>query len=93
MSRIERLKEYVRPGSGWNGASRDQRNLDRWSQRASRNSDGDQHRAKSGGRIDLASTGRADLVDTGAPPRHDARVDNVMVAGDNYSSAYLNDDD
>jgi hypothetical protein len=39
-NRIERLKQYANPRSreNWNGASRDQKNIDRWSQRARDNS-------------------------------------------------------
>jgi hypothetical protein len=39
-NRIERLKEYANPtrSANWNGSSRNQADLDRWSKRASANS-------------------------------------------------------
>jgi hypothetical protein len=40
MSRQDRLKEYAKPlrSENWQGAGRDQENIDRWSARASDNS-------------------------------------------------------
>jgi hypothetical protein len=39
VSRQDRLKkEYSKPLSGWQGAGRDQANIDRWSDRATENS-------------------------------------------------------
>jgi hypothetical protein len=39
MSRQDRLdKEYSKPLSGWQGNARDQKNIDRWSERATANS-------------------------------------------------------
>lgn len=38
MSRMDRIREYVKSTAGPSGASRDQENLDYWSRRASRNS-------------------------------------------------------
>lgn len=71
------------------GQGRDKSVLRYWSDRASRNSDSYAHRARAGGRIDLASTGPVDLHSTSAPPRHDAAVDENMIADDNYSSDLL----
>lgn len=40
MSRQDRLKEYAKPlrAANWQGAGRDQANIDRWSARAAENS-------------------------------------------------------
>lgn len=40
MSRQDRLKEYSKPlrAGNWQGAGRDQANIDRWSERATENS-------------------------------------------------------
>jgi hypothetical protein len=95
MSRIERLKQYAnptRPGN-WQGAGRDQANIDRWVERASANSDGDRHRAKDGP-IDLPATGRrVETRDTGMAPKVSRKVDAAMKAakGDvnHVGSGYL----
>jgi hypothetical protein len=41
MSRLSRLKEYAKPlrAANWQGAGRDQENIDRWADRASANSE------------------------------------------------------
>jgi hypothetical protein len=58
MSSLERLREYANPRrkENWDGQSSDKANIDRWSRRATENSDGHRHRAKSG-EIELPSTG------------------------------------
>jgi hypothetical protein len=79
MSSMERLRELQNPRSkkNWNGASRDQANINRWSGRASENSDGRKHRAKSG-EIELPNT-NVELHSTAAPPRRDRKVDAHMA--------------
>jgi hypothetical protein len=57
-TRLERLKEYANPRSreNWQGAGRDQANINRWVQRAHEHSDSWKHRAKSG-KVDLRDLG------------------------------------
>ena len=84
-NRIDRLKEYARPGSpkNWCGESSDPSYLARWSERAHEESDGHKHRA-SDGPMDLPSTGRKmQMRDTAMRPlvrdadrvERDARAD------------------
>jgi len=49
-TRLERLKEYANPRSkqNWQGEAYSKANIERWSARASENSDTYRHRAKSG---------------------------------------------
>lgn len=87
-------KLYPTPIDNQPGAGRDQQNLDFWSRRASRNSDGDQHRAKgSDGRLTLPDTGKAHLHDTAEKPAPDLSVEAAMISGTNYSDRFLDDDD
>jgi len=81
MSRIKRLEEYakpLRPGN-WQGASRDEKNIARWSERASKESK-IAPRAKDGP-IDLPPTGRRiETRETAMAPKVSRRVDSVMKA-------------
>ena len=82
MSRLDRLRDYANPVSreNWRGASRDMANIDRWSERASEESDSYRHRAK-GGQVQLPDTGgKVAVHDSAAPPRHDPDVDARMKA-------------
>jgi hypothetical protein len=91
MSRQDRLKEYAKPGrsENWNGASRDQGYIDRWSERATSNSitksNVGSFRA-SDGPMQLADTAgaRAAPVKTGDPIKK-ARADLNHVGSDFYS--------
>jgi hypothetical protein len=84
MSRIDRLREYARPASpkNWCGASRDEKYIDRWSERAHQESDGYKHRA-SDGPMELPDTGKMKLRETSMRPlvrdadrvERDARAD------------------
>ena len=78
MSRIDRLKEYSKPQSGWQGCGRDQANIDRWADRASANSDGDEHRA-SDGPMKLPST-KINVRDTAMAPRVSRNVERTIKA-------------
>ena len=82
MSRLERLKEYAKPTrrENWQGAGRDEANISRWSERATENSDGADHRATGTERAEAHSTGkRVDLRSTKSAPRADAATDARMV--------------
>jgi hypothetical protein len=90
MSRIERLREYAKPTrrEDWRGASRDQSNIDRWSTRASENSDGADHRATGTERAEAHSTGkRVDLRSTKAEPRTSAEIDARMAGKNDRNSS------
>jgi hypothetical protein len=52
---LDRLKQYSNPESpkNWHGCSREQGYLDRWSERATANSDGNKHRASGDVHISL----------------------------------------
>ena len=79
MSRLDRLKEYAKPTreANWQGAGRDQANIDRWSQRATEESK-IAPRA-SGGEMKLPSTGRkVETRDTAMSPRTSRKVDAAM---------------
>ncbi len=90
MSRIERLKDYANPVSraNWRGAGRDKANIERWQERATENSDGHKHRAKSGA-MTLPDTGEVRLHDTSerhipADPRARAKSDPNFVGSSKY---------
>jgi hypothetical protein len=79
MSRIDRLKEYAKPTreANWNGAGRDQANIDRWSERATDNSKlaprATNHEIK------LPDTdAKQQLNDTKSSPRTHAEIDERM---------------
>jgi hypothetical protein len=79
-NRTERLREYARPlrKENWQGAGRDQGNIDRWIARASENSDGADHRASSG-EVQLPSTGkRQESRPTKMGPRVPRKINSVM---------------
>src|SRR6266851_726302 len=59
MSRQDRLKEYAKPlrAANWQGAGRDQANIDRWADRASENSKLAPRASK--GEMQLHDTGKA----------------------------------
>ena len=93
--RIERLKEYANPtrSGNWQGAGRDQANIDRWSRRAEISSDGDQHRA-SAGPMKLPPTGRRiETRDTAMRPKVSRSVDAMMKAAkadvNHFGSSYM----
>jgi hypothetical protein len=80
----ERLRTYSKPldKSHWQGASRGMEDIDRWSQRASENSDGWKHRAMSG-EIELPPTGRQiETRDTAMAPRVPRNANRAMVNAD-----------
>jgi hypothetical protein len=93
MSRIDRLKEYARPNrrANWNGAASDQKNIDRWSDRAADNSK-IAPRA-SDGEMKLPATGKqVELRDTSSAPRYSRNADARMVAKDDVNhvgSSYM----
>jgi hypothetical protein len=59
----KRIKEYANPShSEWRGQSTAE-NIDRWSKRAEKESDGARHRAK-GGDVELPSTGEMHVHST-----------------------------
>jgi hypothetical protein len=64
MSRQSRIESYGRPASKewWDGRS-NKPAIDRWSERAAKNSDGAKHRASSGD-VKLPSTGGMDVHST-----------------------------
>jgi hypothetical protein len=83
MSRLERLREYARPSrpENWQGAGRDQANIDRWSERASENSQVAPRAAK--GEVRVPDTGkRTELRDTAMSPRTSRKVDAAMRGAD-----------
>jgi hypothetical protein len=91
-NRIERLKQNANPTrrQNWRGASRDKENIDRWSARASQNSE-IAPRAK--GRADIGGTltaysdppeehptgRRMEMRPTDMPPKVSRAVDKAMV--------------
>ena len=81
MSRIDRLKEYAKPlrAQNWQGASRDQSNIDRWSGRAEANS---QLAPRATDKpMSLPSTGkRVSLRDTNMQPKVNRKADAAMKA-------------
>jgi hypothetical protein len=71
-NREERIRMYRNPSDPkwWDGRSCYQENIDRWSARAHKESDGAAHRAKSGN-VNLPPLGSRDGIvnhDTAAPP-------------------------
>jgi hypothetical protein len=94
MSSIDRLKEYAKPlrRANWQGAGRDQANIDRWSDRATEQSK-IAPRA-SGGEVKLPDTGKQmDIRSTTTAPRAARKADARMVAKDDEnfvgSSAFM----
>jgi hypothetical protein len=88
MSRLERLKEYAKPTrkENWQGAGRDQANIDRWSERATENSDGADHRATGTERAEAHSTGKKPVDrPTSIAPRASRDVDARMVDKDDLN--------
>ena len=82
MSRIDRLKEYAAPTrkGNWEGQARDQSAIDRWSDRASENS---QLAPRSTGmeQAEAHSTGKSmDMRDTAMKPREARNADARMTA-------------
>jgi hypothetical protein len=80
MTRISRLKEYAKPLSpqNWQGCSRDQNYIDRWSDRAEANS---QLAPRASDKMRLQKTGkRVELRDSSAAPKVSRKIDNVMKA-------------
>jgi hypothetical protein len=87
MTRTDRLKEYAKPlrAANWQGAGRDQENIDRWSQRAADESK-IAPRAP-GGEMKLPNTGRQmDVRSTTTAPREARNVDKRMVAKDDMNN-------
>jgi hypothetical protein len=90
MSRLERLKEYANPRHGPQGAGRDQKNLDYWSDRAEANSE-IAPRASDGPmrlpstKVNTRDTAMGPKVSRGVDARMKAKAD-INVAG---GSAYL----
>jgi hypothetical protein len=86
MSRSSRLKEYAKPNrrENWNGAARDQANIDRWSDRATDNSK-IAPRA-SDGEMKLPST-KMNLRDTAMVPKVSRGTDPRMVAKSDKNSS------
>jgi hypothetical protein len=81
MSREERLKQYADPShSKWRGQST-QENINRWSARATAETDGHKHRAKSGD-ASLPPIGAREppgLHSTHKDPRAEAKADRNHV--------------
>jgi hypothetical protein len=85
---MHRLEQYAKPGNpaNWQGPGRDQKNIDRWSERAARNSEiapraSGPRLANTDTRSHLANppklppTGETNLHSTDAAPRRKASVD------------------
>ena len=96
MTRIDRLKEYAKPtcAANWQGCSRDQGYIDRWSDRATAESK-IAPRA-SGGEVKLPDTGKAmNSRDTAMSPRTPRKVDAAMRGKDDLnmvgSSPFMRD--
>jgi hypothetical protein len=99
MSRQERIKQYSQPASKvwWDGRSNKEA-IDRFAERAHRESDSARHRALSG-EIRLPPTDNMNLHDTAARPRGDgndarakAKADlNHDVAGDTAYDSSLSE--
>jgi hypothetical protein len=85
-NRIERLRQYSKPtrAGNWQGAGRSQENIDRWSERASDNSQ-IAPRASSG-EVKVPDTGkRTELRDTAMSPRTSRKVDAAMRGEDDLN--------
>jgi hypothetical protein len=83
MSSLDRLKQYEKPlrAGNWQGSSRDESNISRWSNRATAESK-IAPRAR-GGEMKLPSTGKqTELRDTSMSPRAARNADARMVAKD-----------
>lgn len=94
MSRQERLKEYAQPTrrENWQGASRDQGNIDRWSERATENSDGADHRATGTQRAEAHSTGKRPVDrPTSMAPKQARNVDRNMVDAAKADTNFVGD--
>jgi hypothetical protein len=94
MSRLDRLREYSKPtrSANWNGASRDQADIDRWSERATENSKLAPRASK--GEMKLPDTGKSmEMRSTKSAPRTNAEIDKRMAGKDDLNhvgdSAYL----
>jgi len=88
MSRIVRLREYAKPTreANWQGAGRDQANIDRWSDRATDNCKLAPHATGLDVRAEAHSTGRqTDLRDTRKQPRTSRKVDAAMRGDDDLN--------
>jgi hypothetical protein len=61
-TRTERLREYAKPlrPENWQGNSRDQKNIDRWSARASANSISDDNPPTKPGMVEPSKPGQGD---------------------------------
>jgi hypothetical protein len=92
-NRLERLREYAKPTreGNWQGASRDQANIDRFSERASEES----RLAPRGrdGSIELPATGKSMANrDTSMSPRTSRKIDAAMSGRDDLNhvgSSYM----
>jgi hypothetical protein len=91
MSQQDRLKEYAKPlrAANWQGAGRDQANIDRWSERATENSQLAPRASK--GEMKLPST-KVNTRDTSMKPyrsqadsmRKEALADTNIVGDSKY---------
>jgi hypothetical protein len=81
-NRIERLKEYANPtrAGNWNGASRDQADLDRWSKRATEQSQCAPRASDKAMR--LPDTNAKQQLDPKSSPRTSAEIDARMSGRD-----------
>jgi hypothetical protein len=84
-NRIERLKEYANPtrAGNWNGASRDQANIDRWSNRAAEQSQCAPR--ASDGPMKLPDTNAKQQIDPKSSPRTTAAIDKRMAGKDDLN--------
>ena len=79
MTRIDRLNEYTTPMKGPQGAGRDQKNIDYWSDRATDNSNLAPRATGIDETLKPHSTGRTmDNRSTSMSPRTSRRVDAAM---------------
>jgi hypothetical protein len=92
-NRIERLRQYANPRSkeNWRGAGRDQKNIDRFSERATENSElAPRASGKPNNGVperetdppELHNTGKVKLRSTATPPRRDREIDRHMAGED-----------
>ncbi len=93
MSRLDRLKEYAKPtrAGNWQGAGRDQANIDRWTDRAADNSKIAPRATDKA--MELPATGkRQELRDTSMSPRTSRQIDARMAGKDDpnhFGSDYM----
>ena len=83
MSRVDRLREYAKPlrPENWQGAGRDQPNIDRWSDRATDNSKLAPRATGIDETVMPHSTGKSmGMRDTASAPRAARSADRAMVA-------------